>query len=163
MPLLVIILTSDLIQVPVVLHWWLITVAIVLIRRIGHINSCRWGEAWKSEAAKAIIMTTSSIASIVPTVTLMSIWGLGILRELMRLGFRLLRPGRVPVDDLFLSTFVCLRGRLMAPKTARIYLLNLRQKVKSSFALCSNGLLDGLLPNVLPTAILLGLSMDRGL
>ena len=66
----------------------------------------------------------SSIAPIVSIVFPRLIRGLGILETLSRLGSRLLRPGRVPVENLFFTAFVRLRGGLMAPKIANIHLLD---------------------------------------
>ena len=87
--------------------------------------------------------------------------GLGILAALKRLRSNLLRPERVPIKDLLLGVFVHLVERLIAPKTATIYFSDPKQKIGVGFSLCSNGFLNGLLPIVLSTAILLGLDINR--
>ena len=87
--------------------------------------------------------------------------GLDVLGALKRLGFELLRFEKVLVEDLLLDAFICLEKQLMALKTANIYLLDLRQKVESGFGLCGNGFLDGLIPVVFLTDILLSLSTNK--
>ena len=48
----------------------------------------------------------------------------------------------------------------MALKIASIYFLDPRRTIEGGFSLRGNGLLNGLLPGVLLTAILLGLGTD---
>ena len=102
-----------------------------------------------------------SIALIISMVFLRLFRGFGILEALKRLESRLLRPEKVPIEDLLLGAFVRLRGGLITPKIGNIYLLDLGQKIERGFGFCNNDLLDGLLPGVFPTAILLGLRTDK--
>ena len=96
-------------------------------------------------------------------VLLSLIKGFGVLGALRRLEIRLLRPGKVLIEDFLLDAFVRLRGRLMASKTVNIPFFDSGQKVESGFSLYNDGLLDGLLPGILLTTILLCLSTDGGL
>ena len=88
--------------------------------------------------------------------------GHDVFGALKRLGFRLLRPRKVLVEDLLFCAFVRLEGGLIALKTANIYLSNPGQKSESGFGLYADSFFGGLLPNVLLTAILLGLGTNRG-
>ena len=92
-----------------------------------------------------------SIAFIISVVFSRPIWGLGILRALRTLKSKLLRPGRVPVENLLFVAFVRLGGGLIAPKTANIYFSNPRRKVKGGFGLRGNSFFNGLLTGILST------------
>ena len=89
------------------------------------------------------------------------IQGFGVFETLKRLGSRLLRPGRIPVENFLFGLFVRLGGGLMAPKIASIYFLDLEWKVEGGFGFCSDGFLNDLFPGVLLTAILLSQSKDK--
>ena len=87
--------------------------------------------------------------------------GLGVLRALKKLGYRLLRLRKVLVKDLFFGAFVCLKRGSITLETASIHFSDPRQKVKGGFGLYNNGFLNGLFLVVLSMAILLGLDTDR--
>ena len=88
--------------------------------------------------------------------------GLGLLRALRKLGSRLLRPRKIPVKNFFFSIFDRLKKELMALCKANIYLLNLKQKVESSFGLHGDSFLDDLLLGVFSMVVLLNLGTHGG-
>ena len=161
--LLVTMVIDDLTQVFVVLFWWLVAILVVSSRRIDCIDPSGWSKVWKSWAIRATIMTTFSIMLIILMVLPRPVWGLGVLKTLKRLGFRLLQPEKVLIEDLFPSIFVRFEGGLIAAKTISIYFSDIRQKVESGFSLYSNDLLNDLFRDVLLRAILLDLGMDKSL
>ena len=161
MHLLVTIIRGGLTQVLVLPVWWPAAVLVISSRRIGCIDLCGWGRAWKSWATRVTITTTSSIAPIVSMVLLRPVRGFDILGIMRKLGSRLLQPGKVLFEDFFLNAFVRFGGRSMTLKAASIYFLHLRQKIESGVGPYGNGLVNGLLPDVLLIAILLGLGTNE--
>ena len=108
-------------------------------------------------------MTVSSIALIFAMVFQKLVKCFSVLRALTKLGSRLLRSRKIPVESLLLSAFVRLGRGLIVPMAANIYPSDPRQKVESFFDLCSEDFFDGLLLGVLLTVILLDLGMNKGL
>ena len=161
MPFFVTITINDLTQISIFLIWWPVAISVVASRRIGYIDLSCWGQAWRSWAKRATITTAFSIIHIIFIIFLRPVRGLGILGVLKRLGYRLLKPKRVLVENFLFDTFFHLGGRSMALKIANIYFLDSRQKVKGSFSLRNDSFLNGLLSSIFSKAILLGLDMDK--
>ena len=160
MPLFVTIVTGDLCQAFVLPLQWPVAVLVILSQKIGCVKSNIWGGAWKSWTARAMITTTFVIASIVFIVFSRLVQNLGVLEALKRLKSTFLRLEKVLVGDLFFGAFVRLGRRSMAPRTVNIYFLDPGRKVEGGFGLRGNGFLNGLLPDVLLTAILLSPGRD---
>ena len=84
-----------------------------------------------------------------------------VLKALKRLGFKILKPRRILVEEFLFAALVRLVKRLMAPKITSIYFSDPRRKAEGGFSLRSDGLFNGLLLGVFPTALSLGLGTDR--
>ena len=161
MSLFVIIIIGDLTQVPVLPLQWPVVVLVFLNRKIACIDPNSWSRVWRSWAVKAIIITFYSITFIISRVLPRLIQGLNVLETLKRLESKLLKLRKVLIKNLFLSAFVRLKERLMAPRTASIYFSDLKRKVESSFGFCDNGLFNRLFLDILSMAILLSLGTDK--
>ena len=161
-PFFVIIVINDLTQIFVLLFWWPVVVAVVLNKKIGCINPNSYGKVWRSWATRTMITMVFFIAFINLRILLRPVQSLDILKMLRKLRFKLLKFEKNPIEDFFFGMFICLEKRLMALRTANIYLLNPGQKVKSGFGLCEDGFLDGLFPDILLIVIFFSLDIDEG-
>ena len=101
--LLIIIVTGDSTQVPVLLLWWPVVIMVISRKGIGYIDPNGWDGAWKSWAARAIITITLFIIFIVSIVLSKPVRVLDILGALKKLGSRLLILGRFLIEDLFVD------------------------------------------------------------
>ena len=88
--------------------------------------------------------------------------GLNMLGTIEKQSLCFVRLRAEEIGAFILGMFFRLRaGGVMALEVASIYLTDSKQKVKGGFGLRSNGFLNGLIPSVFLTAVLLSFDMDR--
>ena len=160
MALFVIVVTGGPAHVPIFATRWLVVATIMSSRDLGRVDPSGRGGALSPGAAGAAI----AIISIVHTLLMVparSFQGLSLLKTMRRHGLCLLgveRKGALFPGMIF-GRF---RGRAVASEAARIYLTGPQRKVQGDLGLNRDSLFDGLVPGVLLTTFLHGLSTDGG-
>ena len=160
MALLVTVVTDGPAHVPVFPTCWLVAATIISCRGLGCVDPSGRGGALRPGAAGATIATIS----IVPTLLMVparSLRGLSLLGTMRRHGLCLLGVERkgVSVPGVVLGRF---QGGAMASRAANIHFTDTQKKVQGGLGLSRDSLLNGLVPDVLLTTFLLGLSTDGG-
>ena len=118
------------------------------------------GEALRSRATKTTI--GFFIAIILLVVTARSFGGFSTLRAIGREGSYFLKLKTEGTRASITGVLFKLGGRgAIAPGAASIYLTKPKQKVECGFGLYGNAFLDGLVPSIFLTTILLDLGTDE--
>ena len=119
-----------------------------------------WGKTLKSQVTKTTI--SFSIAPTFLMVPARSFGGFSTLKLMGRQDLYFLRLKAEEIGVFIAGVFFGLESkRAIAPKAASTHLMDPWRKIEDGFGFCNNGLLDGLVPNILPTALLLGLGTDK--
>ena len=141
---------------------WLVAVTVVPRRGFSCIDPSGRGGALKSESTKTTIGFT--IATVFFMFSARSLEGLNMLEAKEKQDFWFLRLRAEGIWAFISGVFFGLgSGGVMALGAVNIYLTDLEQKVEGGFGLRGDSVLDGLVSDIVPTAILLGLDMDKEL
>ena len=156
------ILTHDLTQIPVFLLPWPIAFTIIPTRTLNYVEPSGRGGALKFGATKTII--GFSIAPILLVVPAKSFRSLSTLKVMERQSMYFQKRKAKKIRTFITRILFNLRGRkTMSLKTTRIYFTDIEQKIEGGFGLRNNRLPDNLVLNILLTAVLLGLGMNKRL
>ena len=159
MAFLVTVVTSGPAHISIFLMRWLVAATIISSRALGRVDLSGRGGTLRPGAAGAPIATIF-IVPILFMVPARSLRGLSSLRTMRRHGLCLLKAERkgASVLGVILGRFW---ARAVALGAANIHLTDLQKKVQGDLGLSRDSLLDGLVPGVLLTIFLLGLSTDE--
>ena len=160
MALFVIVVTDGLAQVFIFLTCWLVAATIISSRGLGFVDPHIRGGALRPGAAGAAIATISIMPTLLMVLarSLRDLSWLGTMRrhDLCLLGAE---RKRASVPSVVLGRF---RVGAVASGAASIYLTDSQKKVQDGIGLSRDRLLDGLIPDILSTTFLLGLSTEEG-
>ena len=159
MSFLVIILTGDLTQVLIFSLQWPVTITVVSRYSLTHVDTSNQGKVLRLEVTRNTI--GFSFTSTLYVVLARFLTGLSTLKTMERKGLCFLRLKTKKIGVFIAGVLFRLGGgKAMALGAASIYLTDPKKKVKSGYSLCNDGFLDGLIPDVLLTIVLLDLSID---